>query len=198
MNLDDRLASAADAVRNSLRNEPPSFDEVRTRARRRRTMVTGAAVVLVAVLAVLVVVPLATSDSRGRTVSARPGGKSVTNPVSSCSPVPGHDGFTQVGCELAADASAGAARLAELEARFGGVPVYRDASAQVQVGVVTADLGFVPRELVSRLAELRICWSSVQAMLADPAASPLDPQCHALMTAMGYPESFLQGKGYGR
>ena len=48
-----------------------------------------------------------------------------------------------------------------------------------------------------RLAELRACWPSLQAIIADPAAGPLDPGCHALMAAMGYPESFLQGKGYG-
>jgi hypothetical protein len=35
-------------------------------------------------------------------------------------------------------------------------------------------------------------------MLADPVAAPLDPSCHALMAALGYPESFLEGKGYGR
>jgi hypothetical protein len=198
VNLDDRLASAADAVRKSLRHEPPSFDEVRTRARRRRTIGTGAAVVLVAVLAVFSIAALATSGSQNGSLSVRPGGDSGSGDVSSCQPVPGHDGLTQIGCELAADAGAGAARLAELEARFGGIPVYRDASAQVQVGVVTADLGFVPRKLVPRLAEVRTCWASVQAMLADPTGAPLDPLCHALMAAMGYPELFLEGKGYGR
>jgi hypothetical protein len=198
VNLDDRLASAADAVRNSVRHEPPSFDDVRARARRRRTIVAGTAMVVVAVLAVFVIVPLATSGSKNDRLSVRPGGDSGSGDVSSCQPVPGHDGLTQVGCELAADATAGAARLAELETRFGGIPVYRDASAQVQVGVLVPDVGFVRSDLVPQLAELRACWPAVLNMLADPVAAPLDPSCHALMAALGYPESFLEGKGYGR
>ncbi len=195
MNLDDRLASAADAVRTSVRPEPPSFDAVRSRARRRRTVGAGVATVLVVVLAVFVIVPLADSGSDHSPVSVQPGGDPVAG--DSCQPVVGHDGNTQVGCELASDASSSGDRLAELVARFGGLPVYGDASAREQVGVVTTDLGFVPRDLVPRLAELRACSPAVQAMLADPAAAPLDARCHELMAALGYPESFLQGKGYG-
>jgi hypothetical protein len=197
VNLDDRLASAADAVRTSVRREPPSFDGVRARARRRRTVGAGVATVLVAVLAVFVLVPLADSGSNGRSVSVQPGDGPGAGGAS-CQPVVGHDGHTPVGCELASDANSSGERLAELVARFGGIPVYGDASAREQVGVVTTDLGFVPRDLVPRLEEVRACWPPVQAILGDPTAAPLDARCHELMTAMGYPESFLEGKGYGR
>jgi hypothetical protein len=197
MSLDDRLASAADAVRSTVRRDPPSFAAVRSRSRRRRAIGAGVATVLVAVLAVFVVAPLTDSGPRGGTVSARPGGDRNGHDASSCVDVFRPDG-SRAGCVLSTDANAGAARVAELTARFGGVPVYRDASAQVQVGVLVPDLGFVRSDLVPQLAELRACWPAVQNMLADPVAAPLDPSCHALMAALGYPESFLEGKGYGR
>jgi len=203
--LDERLAGAAEALRRSVRRDAPPFELIRRRARRRRVVGTGLGLVAVVgmVGAVFALVPFGgsgggsggRSGGGGSTVYGAPGPTTGGGEPASCLSIAANDGTSIAGCELATDANGGTARVDELTARYGGVPVYRDGSAREQVGVLTPDLGFVPRELVPQLAELRACWSAVQAKLADPERAPLDAHCRGLVAALGYPDSFLEGKG---
>jgi hypothetical protein len=195
--LDERLAGAAETLRRSVRKPPPPFEQVRRRARRRRALGSGAGLVVAIALVAgaFALAPFGGTDD-GSTVYGHPGPKGSAG--AACLPVAAHDGHSQAGCALPGDLNGGAARIAELTTKFGGVPVYRGGSNSAQAGVLTPDLGFVPQAAVARLTDLRACWPAVQAMLADPAGAPLDPGCRVLMEAMGYPESFVEGRGYGR
>jgi hypothetical protein len=192
--LDERLSVAAETLRRSVRREPPPFEQIRRRARRRRAVGAGLVTAIVVVAGAYALAPFGGSGD-GSVVSGGPGPEKAT--VAACVPVAAHDSRNQAGCALATDLNGGTARSDELTARYGGIPVYRDGSGRAQVGVLTPDLGFVPLALVPRLAELRACWPAVEAMHADPAGAPLDSHCRELVGAMGYPESFLEGKGYG-
>jgi hypothetical protein len=192
--LDERLAVAAETLRRSVRREPPPFEQIRRRARRRRAVGAGLVTAIVVVAGAYALAPFGGSGD-GSVVSAGPGPEKTTG--AACVPVVAHDSRTQAGCELATDVGGGGARIEELTARYGGIPVYRDGSGRTQVGVVTPDLGFVPLVLVPQLAELRACWPAVEAMLADPADAPLDAGCRELVGAMGYPESFFEGRRFG-
>jgi hypothetical protein len=152
--LDERLAGAAESLRRSVRRDAPPFEVIRRRARRRRVVGTGVGLVTVvgAVVAVFALMPFGgsggSSGGDGSTVYGEPGPKTGGGVQASCLSVVAHDGKSIAGCELATDANSGTARLDELTARYGGVPVYRDGSAREQVGIVTPDLRFVPLKLV--------------------------------------------------
>jgi uncharacterized iron-regulated membrane protein len=109
-----------------------------------------------------------------------------------CIPVAAHDGARAAGCVLASDQYATPPVYDRLVQKFGGVPVYADASAASRVGVFAGQLGFVPQALVGQIPALNACHGQLSQHLANPNAA-ITPSCTDLLTADGYPNGVLAG-----
>ena len=128
--------------------------------------------------------------SPGQAVAAGP-----AVPADACIPVAAHDGTGQAaGCVLASDQYAPPHEFDQLVKRYGGVPVYTDLGASTKVGIFAGPLGFVPNALVDQLPALATCHGELSRHLADPKSTTVTPVCTDLLTADGYPSSFLQGE----
>ncbi len=105
-----------------------------------------------------------------------------------------HDGSSRAaGCVLASDQYAIPPVYDKLMARSGGLPVYTDAAARQQVGILAGALGFVPQALVGQLPALAACHGQLSEHLASPKVAAISADCTALLSADGYPGSLLTG-----
>jgi hypothetical protein len=163
--------------------------------RRSNAGLIGGLLCTLALVAGLVIAGLLGGDGGSRAQAAAAGGTPAAElPTSGCIPVAAHDGSGgSAGCVLASDQYATPPAYDKLMARFGGLPVYTDASAGKQVGVIAGTLGFVPQALVGQLPALAACHGQLSAHLATPSQSAITADCTSLLNADGYPSSLLTG-----
>jgi hypothetical protein len=107
-----------------------------------------------------------------------------------CVPVFAHDGTSRSpGCMLDSEQNPA------VDQRLGGIPVYSDASASTQVGLMVDAIGFVPNAVLPRLAEIKSCYGEVQARISHAPGAHLSASCKALYLDAGWSESDLDGHG---
>ncbi len=85
-------------------------------------------------------------------------------------------------------------KLMDLVDRYGGIPVYKNATSQKAIGVIPASpdikyLPYVPNRLIPRMREIDTCMATQMAHQFDPTNPDISPQCRTLLRELGIKDS---------